>query len=111
VAKADGHSLNSGFASLNDAETKASLRHTKIEDDGSFKFNNVLEGQYALQIKAADVDKNTQGGAYAQMFNPTFLKKYQDATLPIEVKGDQTGLVVQVADQPAAGTPAKPPTP
>jgi hypothetical protein len=45
------------------------------------------------------------------MWNPTFLKNYQDATLPIEVKGDQTGLTVQVADQPATGAPAKPPTP
>jgi hypothetical protein len=31
--------------------------------------------------------------------------------MPIEVKGDQTSLVVQVADQPAAGAPAKPSTP
>jgi hypothetical protein len=31
--------------------------------------------------------------------------------MSIEVKTDQTGLVVQVAEQPAAATPAKPPTP
>jgi hypothetical protein len=45
------------------------------------------------------------------MFNPTFLKKYQVATLPIEVKGDLTSLVVQVTDQPAAEAPTKTPTP
>jgi hypothetical protein len=111
TAKTDGHTLNSGAAALLDTETKEWLRYTKIEEDGSFKFNNVLEGQYALQIKAADVDKNAQGDAYAQMFNPKFQKNYQDSTIQIDVKGDLTGLVVQVADQPAAGAPAKPPTP
>lgn len=111
TAKTDSHSINSGWVNLNDPETKATLRHTKIEEDGSFKFNYVPEGQYELKIGAADTDKSAPGGAYAQMFNPTILKKYQDATLPIEVKGDQTGLVVQVADLPAAGAPAKPQTP
>jgi hypothetical protein len=87
------------------------LRHTRIEEDGSFKFNYVPEGQYQLATsRAGDTDKDAPGGI-VQMINPTFLKSYQDATVPIEVKGDQTGLTVQVADQPAAGTPAKPPTP
>jgi hypothetical protein len=45
------------------------------------------------------------------MVNPTFLKSYQDATLPIEVKGDQTGLAVQVAEQADAKTPPKPSIP
>jgi hypothetical protein len=45
------------------------------------------------------------------MFNPNILKSYLEATVPIEVKGDQTGLVVQVDDKPAAGAPVKPPTP
>jgi hypothetical protein len=111
VAKTDNHPVNSGYVSLNDAETKASLRHTKLEDDGAFKFNYVPEGQYELKIGAGDVDKNATGSAYAQMFNPTFLKKYQVATLPIEVKGDLTSLVVQVTDQPAAEAPTKTPTP
>jgi hypothetical protein len=45
------------------------------------------------------------------MINPTFLKSYQDATLPIEVKDDQTGLTLQVVEKPAAGASAKAPTP
>jgi hypothetical protein len=111
TAKPHSHTNNSGWVNLNDPETKATLRHTKIEEDGSFKFNYIPEGQYELKIGAADTDKSAPGGAYAQMFNPTILKKYQDATLPIEVKGDLTGLIVQVADKPAAGAPAKTPTP
>jgi hypothetical protein len=108
VAKTDNHSLNNGTVHLDDPETKAWLRMTKIEDDGHFKFNYVPEGLYVLSAAGSDMDKSN-GDAVAQMFNPTFLKKYQDATLPIEVKSDQTGLVVQLADQPAAGAPAKPP--
>jgi hypothetical protein len=111
TAKTDNHPLNAGWVNLNDAETKAMLRHTQIEEDGSFKFNYVPEGQYQLVTsRAGDTDKDAPGG-FVQMVNPTFLKKYQDATMPIEVKGDQTGLTVQVAEQPAAGTPAKPSAP
>ena len=111
TAKTDNHPVNAGWVSLNDPETKAMLRHTKIEEDGSFKFSYVPEGQYELKIGAADTDKSAPEGAYAQIFNPTILRKYQDANLPIEVKGDQTGLVVQVADKPAAETPTKPQMP
>ena len=110
TAKTDNHPVNSAWVSLNDLETKASLRHTQIAEDGSFQFNYVPEGQYELAINhPGDADKNVPGGAL--MWKPTFLKSYQDVTIPIEVKGDQTGLVVQVADQPAAGAPATPPTP
>ncbi|MGA3161188.1 MAG: carboxypeptidase-like regulatory domain-containing protein [Terracidiphilus sp.] len=112
AAKTDNHPVNSGWVNLNDPDTKAVLRHTKIEEDGSFKFSYVPEGQYLLVTsRAGDTDKSAPVSAMVQMLNPTFLKKYQDATLPIEVKGDLTGLVVQVADQPAAGAPAKPSTP
>jgi hypothetical protein len=111
TAKTDNHPLNTGWVSLNDAETKAMLRHTQIEEDGSFKFNYVPVGQYQLVTsRAGDTDKNAPGGVM-QMLNPTFLKSYQSATIPINVKDDQTGLVMQVADQPAAATPATPPAP
>jgi hypothetical protein len=110
TAKTDNHAVNAGWVGLKDPETKTTLRGTKIEEDGSFKFNYVPEGQYQLEInRAGDTDKNVSGGALT--WNPTFLKSYQDATMPIEVKGDLTGLVVQLADKPAAATPAKPPTP
>jgi len=111
VAKTDNHPVNSAWVSVLDPETKETLRRTRIEDDGSFKFNYVPEGQYQLLTNhAGDTDKNAPGGA-VQMWNPTLLKSYQDVTIPIEVKSDLTGLTVQVADQPAATTPAKPPTP
>ena len=88
------------------------MRRTKLEEDGRFKFNYVPEGQYKLVTsRAGDIEKNGSPSAMVQMMNPQFLKKYQDATVPIEVKGDLTGLTVQVADQPAATTPDRPPSP
>jgi hypothetical protein len=110
TSKSDNHPLNTGWVNLNDAETKAMVRHTQIEYDGSFRFNYVPDGQYQLTIsRAGDKDPSAPGGV-VQMINPTFLKKYLDATIPINVNGDQTGLAVQLADQTAPGTPAKPPT-
>jgi hypothetical protein len=110
TAKTDNHPINGGGVILSDPNTKAMLRHAKIEEDGSFKFNYVPEGQYELKItRAGDTDKNAPQSAMVQMMNPQYLKKYQDATVPIEVKIDQTGIVVQLADEPPAGTPAKPP--
>ena len=112
TAKADSHPVNSGSVNLSDPDTKETLRHTKIEEDGSFKFNYVPEGQYKLMTwRAGDTDKDAPVSPMVQALNPQFLKSYQDASLPIEVKGDQTGLIVQVADKPAAGAPAKPSTP
>ena len=108
VAKTDNHSVNSAWVSVIDPETKETLRRTRLEEDGSFTFNYVPEGHYALLTNhAGDMDKNTQGGG-GPMWNPTLLKSYQDVTIPIEVKGDLTGITVQVADQPAAGAPTKP---
>jgi hypothetical protein len=111
-AKTDNHSINAGWVNLKDAETKATQRSTKIEEDGSFKFNYVPEGLYELAtVRVGDANKNAPEDAVVQMLNPQFLKSYKDAAIPIEVKGDVTGLAVQVVEQPAATTPTKLPTP
>ena len=111
VAKSDGHAVDTGTIVLEDPDTKAMLRTMTVNPDGTFRLNYVPEGQYQLAIRrAGDTDSDDPGGII-QSLNPTFLKKYQDATVPIEVKTDQTGLVVQLNEQAAAETPAKPPTP
>ena len=50
TAKADNHPLNAGMVYLKDPETKAMVRHTQIEEDGSFRFNYVPEGHYNCDI-------------------------------------------------------------
>lgn len=111
VAKADNHSVNSGWVSLTDAETKASLRRTKVDEDGKYKFSYVPEGNYKLiTSQVGDTEKIAQTDVYAQVVPPKFLKSYEELTVPIEVKGDLAGLILQVTEG-SAQTTAKPPTP
>jgi hypothetical protein len=109
VAKADGHAVDSGTIELDDSETKAALRTSMVQQDGGFQLNYVPEGQYLLRVTtAADTDKaggENSGGDFARLLHSKTLKSYGPAELPITVKSDSTGLVLQVPDQ--GTTPAK----
>jgi hypothetical protein len=108
VAKADGHAVYSGTIELDDSDTKAALRTSMIQQDGGFQLNYVPEGQYLLRVTtASDTDKagGDSGSDFARMLSAKTLKSYGTAELPVTVKSDSTGLVLQVPDQGA--TPAK----
>jgi hypothetical protein len=112
VAKADGHAVDSGTIELDDSDTKAALRTSMIQQDGSFQLNYVPEGQYLLRVTtASDTDKagGDSGSDFARMLSAKTLKSYGTAELPVTVKSDSTGLVLQVPDQGAV--PAKPAIP
>jgi hypothetical protein len=114
VAKADNHPVDSGTVLLQDSDTKSTLRTATIEADGTFHFNYVPEGQYLLKTAGA-ADTDTAGSADAgndlmRMMHSKILKSYGEANVPITVKSDATGLVLQVPDQEAApATVPKPP--
>jgi hypothetical protein len=113
VAKADNHPVDFGTILLQDADTKATLRTTNVEQDGVFHFNYVPEGQYLLKAAGA-ADTDTAGNADAsndmmRLMHSKVLKSYGDAELPVTVKSDAVGLVLQVPDQGA--TPAAVPKP
>jgi hypothetical protein len=117
VAKADSHPVDAGTIQLQDAETKATLRTTMVEQDGSFHLNYVPEGQYVLHVSGAG-DTDSAGSAdsgsdLARMMHTKILKSYGDAELPVTVKNDAVGLVLQVPDQGAApaAVPAAVPKP
>jgi hypothetical protein len=109
VAKADNHPIDSGTIQLEDADTKATLRSTMVEQDGSFHLNYVPEGQYVVHISGAgDTDSAgspDSGSDLLRMMRSKVIKSYGDVDLPVTVKSDATGLVLQVPDQSAA--PAK----
>ncbi|MGO9337444.1 MAG: hypothetical protein ACLPY1_08055 [Terracidiphilus sp.] len=115
VAKADNHPIDAGTIVLQDADTKATVRSTMVEQDGSFHLNYVPEGQYLLHVSGAgDTDSagGDSGSDLVRMMHTKILKSYGDAELPVTVKNDAVGLVLQVPDQGA--TPAivpKPPGP
>jgi hypothetical protein len=114
VAKADGHAVDSGTIELDDPDTKTALRTSMLQQDGSFQLNYVPEGQYTLLVTtASDTDKAgaESGSDFARMLQAKTLKSYGPAELPVSVKGDSTGLVLQVPDQGAAPAKAPIPTP
>jgi hypothetical protein len=116
VAKADNHAIDAGTVMLEETDTKAAMRTTTIEQDGSFHLNYVPEGQYVLKVTSAGDTEGPAGADsssdLARMMHAKLVKSYGDAELPVTVKSDATGLVIQVPDQ--AATPpsvAKPPAP
>jgi len=114
VAKADGHPVNAGMITLMDPDGKTTVRTAMVEQDGTFKLNYVPEGQYVLHATGAlDMDPGSMPSgpanplsALSMLGQSKALKSYGDADLPISVKGDSTGLSIQVPDQ--ASAPAAP---
>jgi len=113
VAKADNHPVDAGTVQLQDSDTKATLRSAMVEQDGSFHFNYVPEGAYVVHVSgAADTDtagSSDAGNELMRMMNTKVLKSYGEAELPLTVKSDTAGLVLQVPDQGA--TPVAKPAP
>jgi hypothetical protein len=108
VAKSDNHAVDSGTIELEDSETKAKLRTTLIEHDGGFHLNYIPDGQYILRVTtAADTEKSAtdDDSDFSRMLHSKALKSYGGAELPIILKSDSTGLVLQVPDTQAP--PAK----
>ena len=105
VSKADNHAIDSGIIELEDSETKTKLRSAMLEQDGGFHINYVPDGQYILKVTSAeDTDRTAgedSGSDFARMLHSKTIKSYGPAELPILVKSDPTGLVIQVPDQPA----------
>ena len=114
VAKADGHAVSAGMINLMDLDGKTAVRTALVEQDGTFRLNYIPEGQYVLHVNgASDIDPASAPSGAADpmvtingLLNFKKLKSYADADLPITVKGDSTGLSIQVPD--ATSTPQVP---
>lgn len=111
VAKADNHAIDAGTIMLEETDTKAAMRTTTVEQDGSFHLNYVPDGQYVLKVTSAGDTEGPagadSGSDLARMMHSKVVKSYGAAELPVTVKSDTTGLVLQVPDQsatPAAGS-------
>jgi hypothetical protein len=82
--------------------------------------NYVPEGQYVLHVSGAgDTDSagsGDSGSDLARLMRTNILKSYGEAELPVTVKNDAMGLVLQVPDQSTAPAaipkpPGPPPAP
>ena len=102
LAKADGHAVDAGTISLTDPETKDVLRTAMIEQDGSFRLNYLVKGSYILRVSSAsDTDKSNSSDPsnnFARMLGSKAIKNYGTAEMPVELKADVTGIVLQVPD-------------
>jgi hypothetical protein len=99
---------------LMDPDGKTTVRTAMVEQDGTFKLNYIPEGQYVLHVTgASDMDQGSMPSgpanplsALSMLSKSKVLKSYGDADLPISVKGDSTGLSLQVPDATSGqGTP------
>ncbi len=98
VAKADNHPVSAGNVTLVDPNTNATLRFAQIDQDGSFNFNYVPDGMYTIRVSGAGDAERSEN---ADLQQSRIVKSYGPVELPLNVKGDQTGLSLQVPEQGA----------
>ncbi len=101
--------VNAAHVTLQFADNGDELNSTDINgDDGTFRFDFVPGGRYTLQVtRAADVQR-TEVSNGKNMIPPTHtesktLASYGDATLPLELTSDQSGVVVHAKPGAKAG--------
>lgn len=105
IAKHDGHVLNGGKLSLLYADDKSVVAHSAVtEEDDSFGFSFVPEGDYILRVdEASDNEyrriRNAPGSFPPTSIETRTLRNYGSAEQAIHVSGEVTGLVVAVPDQ------------
>ena len=100
--------------------TRRRFAGTSIEQDGSFRLNyDAPQGQVHPESRRGGLDKEKTSddgvdASIAYMMRGKALKTYGTAEVPVTLKNDSTGLVLQVPDvssTPAPGAAAARTTP
>lgn len=104
VAEFDKHAVNSGTVELDDPDTKTPMRTGMVSETGTFTMNYVPEGSYVLKVtSAADTEQKSGDSpatsALERMLNSRKIRSYGTTEIPLGVKGDVNGLVLQVPDR------------
>lgn len=95
VARSDHHPVNFGTIELQDSRTKESLRTLIVGEDGTFKLRYVPDGSYLLKVTSA-ADMEHGPGELPCPLGCKELREYASTALPLTVRGDRSGLVLQV---------------
>jgi hypothetical protein len=105
-----GLAVNSAIAELHDPDDDSVVAETTTSGGGNeFHFLYVPEGEYVLKVKrASDV---TGGGTVCPGCTPQpdgekVVRSYEDASQPIVVHGDMSGLTIPVKPKPAEAVAA-----
>ena len=107
VSAHDAHVVNSGQVMLLNADDHTPVGSGQLtEDDPSFTFSFVFEGDYVLSVPvAADVDYVPVPAASGNMgppqFNAHVLHFYGSSSVRLHVDGDTDGVVIHVGEPTA----------
>jgi hypothetical protein len=106
--------VNAAHLSLTFADTGEELTSADVDsEDGSFRFDFVPGGNYILRVtKIANVERtevfNGKGAVPPSHTETKVLNKFGDASLPIQLTGDQSAVMVQAGAPAKAVAPAAP---
>jgi hypothetical protein len=113
LAARTGHTVNAGSVVIVYPDDDTQLVSTKIsEDDGSFRFFYVPEGEYTLKITDAR-DVSREEVPYPPGSFPPFhivekkIREYDPQQQPIIINADLSGVTAQVQPKPSAGPSPK----
>jgi hypothetical protein len=88
VAESDGHVLKRGFVELLHADDHSVAQKTHLNnDDGTFVLGFVQDGEYLLQVSAADAVTGAPTGNAST---------YRDKIMPIEITANVTDLIISL---------------
>jgi protocatechuate 3,4-dioxygenase beta subunit len=113
VAKYDHHAVNSATVELRDPDTGMVLRFAVVSAEGSFDLHYVPAGTYRLAVTGAadrqQKDGTVENGRLGMLLNSKVVRGYGPMEMPLVVKGDTTGLTLEVPDAPMKPVPPKVP--
>jgi hypothetical protein len=100
LSQETGRPINDADVGLHNADDDSTCTVTRINrDTGQFRFPYVAEGEYTLKVTgAADVIRGKDGD------KP--IRTYADASQSIIVKGEMSGVTIQVKPLPVAAATA-----
>ena len=88
VAESDGHVLKRGFVELLHADDHSVAQKTHLNnDEGTFVLGFVQDGEYLLQVSAADAVTSAPTGNAST---------YRDKIMPIEITANVTDLIISL---------------
>lgn len=104
--------VNAAHVTLNFADGGEELASTDVSsEDGTFEFNFVPEGNYTMRVtKIEDVQRTEVPTCPSNTCVPPthtetkVITTYGDASLPLQLTGDMTGIVVQAKPAVKTGT-------
>jgi hypothetical protein len=102
----DGHTINGGNVSLLFADDRSLFVGVDVNDDGTFRFAYVPEGNYILSVEGAkDIGHvevpNAPGATPATLTKHPTLHTYGDLQRPLTVQTDIQSLNLTLPDNPS----------